>query len=367
MDRPTMTTRPTMTRKRVAVLTAGLLAGTTALSACGSDSSGAGGEQDPLVISTFPFGVEEFEEAVVDPFTEETGIEVELDTGSNADRLSQLQLAGGEDPGVDVVLISDYYAALGQQDDLFAPVESSAVPAMEEIAGFAVEEPYLGPAYSYQLYGTLYSTEELSAEQAASWELWEDGSLSGELALPDISVTAGQLMISGVAEQHGSGPYDVDAAYEELGGWAPNILQFYSSSTEVTNLLTQGEIAAAGTLNGFATDLMAAGEPIAWEPPEENRFMATNRAMIAEGAADVEGAEQFIDHLLSAETQARSAELVGDLPVNMEAEVPAELTDVVGDIAEDPVEAGYRTLDPEELVDTRGDWVDRFAREVAGQ
>lgn len=359
--------RPSMMTKRIAALTVGLLAGTTALSACGSDSSGAGGDEDALVVSTFPFGVEEFEEAVVDPFTEETGIEVELDTGSNADRLSQLQLAGGEDPGVDVVLISDYYAALGQQDDLFTPVESSAVPAMEAIADFAVEEPYQGPAYSYQLYGTLYSTDELSAEEAADWELWADDSLAGEMALPDISVTAGQLMISGVAEQYGSGPYDVDAAYDVLGGWAPGILQFYSSSTEVTNLLTQGEIVAAGTLNGFATDLMAAGEPIAWTPPEENRYMATNRAMIASGASNPEGAEQFIDHLLSAEAQSRSADLVGDLPVNMEAEVPEELTDVVGDIAEGPVEADYRMLDPQELVETRSDWVDRFAREVAGQ
>ncbi|WP_460688615.1 extracellular solute-binding protein [Nesterenkonia suensis] len=319
------------------------------------------------MVSTFPFGVEEFEEAVIDPFVEETGIEVQLDTGSNADRLSQLQLAGGDDPGVDVVLISDYYAALGQQDELFEPVEPSAVPTMEDIADFAVEDEYQGPAYSYQLYGTLYSTDVLSESEASSWELWGDGSLSGRLALPDIAVTAGQLMVSGVAEQYGSGPYDIDSAYEVIGGWAPGILQFYSSSTEVTNLLTQGEIAAAGTLNGFATDLMAAGEPIAWTPPENNRYMATNRAMIAAGASHVEGAEQFIDHLLSIETQSRSAELVGDLPVNLEAVVPEELTDVVGDIAEGPVEAGYQTLDATELVDTRGEWVDRFAREVAGQ
>lgn len=353
-------------KNRAFALTAGLLTGALALSACGGDGD-ADGDDDTLVVSTFPFGVEEFQEAILDPFTEEAGIEVEVDTGSNADRLSQLQLAGGEAPGVDVVLISDYYAALGQEDGLFQEVDASQVPALEEVAEFALEDAYDGPAYSYQLYGTLYSTDELSEEEAASWELWGDSEFEGRLALPDISVTAGQLMVSGVAEQYGDGPYDVDTAFDALGDWAPGILQFYSSSTEVTNLLTQGEIAAAGSLNGFATELMASGESVAWAAPEDNRFMATNRAMIAEGAENVDAAHQFIDYLLSVQGQSDSAEVVGDLPVNLDAEVPAELTDVVGDIAEDPVEAGYETLDPSELVETRNEWVDRFAREVSGQ
>lgn len=339
--------------------------GALALAGCSTSSSDA--DSDVLVVSTFPFGVDEFQEAVVDPFTEATGIEVEIATGSNADRLSQLQLTGGEDPGVDVMLISDYYAALGQEDGLFQQVDAGAVPALDEIADFAKEETYFGPAYSYQLNGTLYRTDELSADEAASWDLYADEALSGRLALPDISVTAGQLAISGVAEAYGDGPYDVDTAFSVMGGWAPGILQFYSSSTEVTNLITQGEIVAADSLNGFATDLIASGEPVAWTAPAEGAYMATNRAMIPTGAANVDAAEQFIDYLLGVEAQSSSARIVGDLPVNPDAEIPAEITDVVGDIAADPLAAGYETLDPTELVPTRGEWVERFAREVTAQ
>nr|WP_179441758.1 extracellular solute-binding protein [Nesterenkonia sandarakina] len=360
------TSRSPLKGRRPGALTAGLLVSLLALNACGSAGDAESGEET-LVVSTFPFGVEEFQEAVVDPFTEETGIEVELDTGSNADRLSQLQLAGGEDPGVDVVLISDYYAALGQEEELFAELDLDQVPSVQEVADFATEEAYMGPAYSYQLYGTLYSTDELEAEEAASWDTWGEDALSGRVALPDISVTAGQLMVSGVAGHYGNGPYDVDVAFEQLGEWSPGVLQYYSSSTEVTNLLTQGEIAAAGSLNGFATNLMASGEPVAWVAPEDNRFMATNRAMLAEGAGNPEAAHRFIDHLLSVEGQTSSAEIVGDLPVNLDAEIPVELTEVVGEIADDPVQAGYATLDPSELVATRDDWVARFAREVSGQ
>ncbi|WOF23423.1 extracellular solute-binding protein [Microbacterium betulae] len=347
-------------------LASGAVIGAVALAGC-SASGGDAADADTLVVSTFPFGAEQFQEAVIDPFTEATGIAVEVDTGSNADRLSQLQLSGGEDPGVDVMLISDYYAALGQEDDLFQQVDADAVPSLSEIAGFATEDAYLGPAYSYQLNGTLYRTDELSADEAASWDLYADDAYAGRLALPDISVTAGQLAISGVAATYGDGPYDVDTAFSTMGGWAPSILQFYSSSTEVTNLITQGEIVAADSLNGFATDLVASGEPVAWTAPATGAYMATNRAMVPTGAANVDAAQQFIDYLLGVEAQTSSAAIVGDLPVNPGAEIPEEITAVVGDIAADPVAAGYETLDPTELVPTRSEWVDRFAREVTAQ
>lgn len=340
-----------------------LAAGAVVLAGCSSSGS-SDADSDTLVVSTFPFGVEQMQEAVFDPFTEETGIEVEVDTGSNADRLSQLELAGGVNPDVDVVLISDYYAALGQEKGLFQQVDPEKVPNLESIADFATEEAYAGPAYSYQVNGTLYRTDEIDAEAAASWDLYGDDAYAGRLALPDISVTAGQLTVSGVAETYGSGPYDVDTAFATMADWAPGILHFYSSSTEVTNLLAQGEIVAAASLNAFATDLIASGEPIAWTAPDSGAFMATNRAMIPEGAANTEAAHAFIDYLLGVDAQTASADLVGDLPVNPEAEIPEELTAVVGDIAADPVAAGYATLDPAELVPTRDEWVDRFAREV---
>jgi putative spermidine/putrescine transport system substrate-binding protein len=332
-----------MTRRAIP-LTAGALVTILALAGCSAASDEAdSADSNTLVVSTFAFGAEQFQEAIVDPFTEATGIEVEVETGSNTDRLSQLQLAGG-DPGIDVMLISDYYAALGQEDDLFQQVDADNVPTIADIAEFATEEAYVGPAYSYQLNGTLYSTDELTAEQAASWDLYGDAAYAGKIALPDISVTAGQLTVSGIADTYGDGPYDIDTALETLAGWAPGVLQFYSSSTEVTNLLTQGEIVAADSLSGFATDLVASGEPIAWTAPETGRYMATNRAMIPTGAPNVDAAEQFIDYLLSVEAQTSSAEIVGDLPVNLEATVPATITAVVGDIVLDPVAAVVRML-----------------------
>lgn len=356
--------RPLPTRR---LLAASSVVVVTALVATGCSGSGDdAASSDTIVVSTFPFGVEQFQQAIIDPFTEKTGIRVEVETGSNADRLSQLQLAAG-DPGIDVMLISDTFAASGQEQDLFQDFDESDVPNLANIADFAVEDGFDGPAYSYQLNGTLYATEQVTAAQAADWSLYADPALAGRLAFPDISVTAGQLAVSGVASVYGSGPYDVDAAYSTIGGWAPGILQFYTSSTEVTNLLTQGEIVAADALSGFATTLIASGEPVAWTAPTEGRYMATNRAMIPAGAPNLEGAYAFIDYLLSVEAQSASAKIVGDLPVALDAEIPDEITAVVGDIAADPVAAGYATLDPAEVLPNRAQWVERFAREVTSR
>jgi len=359
-------------RRRTAVLglafaaTAALLAGCSATPAPTATLEPGETASGTIVVSTFPFGVEEFQKAIVDPFEAATGITVELDTGSNADRLSKLEL-NGDNSGIDVMLISDYYAALGQSKDLFAEVDEDEVPNLAEISDFAKEDQYDGPAYSYQLNGTLYRTDQMSAEQAADWNTFGDPEFAGKIAMPDISVTAGQLTVSGIADVFGSDPYDVDEAFSTLASWNDNVLQYYTSSTEVSSLLSQGEIAAAPALSGFATSLVASGAPIAWTAPTEGTFMATNRAMIPVGAPNTPAANAFIDYLLSAPAQTSSAAIVGDLPVNPGATVPAELTAIAGEAATDPIGAGYSTLDIDTIVKNRTDWVDRFAREVSSK
>jgi putative spermidine/putrescine transport system substrate-binding protein len=359
-------------RRRTAVLglafvaTAALLAGCSATPAPTATLQPGEKASGTLVVSTFPFGVEELQQAIVDPFEEATGITVELDTGSNADRLSKLEL-NGDNSGIDVMLISDYYAALGQSKDLFTEVDEDQVPNLAEISDFAKEDQYDGPAYSYQLNGTLYRTDQMSAEQAADWDTFGDPKFAGKIAMPDISVTAGQLTVSGVADVFGEDPYDVDEAFSTMASWSDNVLQYYTSSTEVSSLLSQGEIAAAPALSGFATSLVAGGAPIDWTAPDEGRFMATNRAMIPNGAPNTPAANAFIDYLLSAEAQTASAALVGDLPVNPAATVPAELTDIAGLAATDPIGDGYSTLDIDTIVENRASWVDRFAREVSSR
>lgn len=364
-----------MTRTRIA-LPAILTSTALLLAACGS-GNGTGtdptadgtdaAESGPLVVSTFAFGAEAFDEAIVKPFEEATGYTVEVETGNNADRLSTLRVAGDRNE-VDVILISDFYAAMGEDQDLFQAVDADKIPALTEIADFAVNDAFSGPAYTFQLNGILHRTADVTAQRAADWDLFADDSLAGRLAFPDITTTGGQLSVAAVGEVYGDDAYDIDTALSTLAGWRSNILQFTTSSTELTNLIVQGEVVAAPTLNAFATELVNDGSgDFAWTAPEKGRFMATNRALIPAAAPHPQMAHEFINYLLGVEAQQKSAELVGDLPVNPGATVPAKLTAVVGDLAADPTAGGYKTLDTAVIVANYDAWTERFAREVTAR
>lgn len=352
--------------KRVTASGAMLLAAAMALTACGDGGSQAGASDDKtLVLSTFAFGVDDFKKAVVEPFTKATGIQVEVETGSNADRLSKLEL--NKNSGVDLMLISDYYAAAGQAKDLFEKADPAQIPNMAKVAPFAVEEKLNGPAYTFQLNGIMYRTDAMDTATAAKWDTLGVAANAKKIALPDLAATSGQLTLSGISANYGSGPFDVDKGFGKLGALAPSVLKFYTASTEVTNLIQQKEIVAAPALDGFARNLVSSGAPVAWTPPETGKYMTTNRAMIVKGTKHVSAANKFIDYLLSTEAQTASAAVLGDKPVNPEATLPELLTKVSGPAAKDPVSAGYTTLDMAPIVENRSKWVERYAREVTSK
>lgn len=355
------------------LLGAGLVGG-----ACGTSggSSGAGstgseggynsGGNQKIVLSTFPFGIEAIKKAVVEPFTKATGIQVEIETGSNAERLQKLEL-NKKSPKVDVVMISDFFAASGQAKDVFVKVERAKVPNMAKLSKFAADEKLFGPAYTYQLNGMLYRTDLLKAEEVAEWEIFSDPKVAKKFAMPDYAATSGQLTLSALSFAYGSGPFDVDKGFAKLKSWSPNCLKFYTSSTEVTSLLQRKEILVAPSIQGFATPLVKAGEPIGWVPVKKGNYMATNRLMIAKGTKNTDAAHKFIDYYLSAEAQQAAAEQVNDNPVRNDVKVPELLTKVAGQAATDPEAAGFKALDMEPIVKDRSKWSDRYAREVAGK
>ncbi|WP_285723822.1 extracellular solute-binding protein [Psychromicrobium xiongbiense] len=350
---------------RWAVGAAILLTSSFALTACGGGDTQAGGDDKTLVLSTFSFGVDDYKKAILDPFTAATGIKVEVETGANADRLSKLEM--NKNSGVDVMLISDYYAAAGQAKDLFAKVDPAKVPNMAKVAPFAVDTKLNGPAYTFQLNGMMYRTDVMDAAKAAQWDTLSDPANAKKIALPDIAATSGQLTLSGFSTAYGSGPFDVDKGLAKMGALAPSTLKFYTASTEVTSLLQQKEIVAAPALDGFAVNLVKSGAPVAWTPTATGKYMSTNRAMIVKGTAHQSAAEKFIDYILSAQAQTASAATLGDKPVNPEATLPDSLLKVSGAAAKDPIAAGFKTLDMDPIVQNRSAWVERYAREVTAK
>ncbi|MFT3859734.1 ABC transporter substrate-binding protein [Micropruina sp.] len=337
-----------------------------ALSGCSSaPAGGSSAATKTLKISTFSFGVEGFTEAVVKPFEAKTGIQVEVVTGKNAERLNELK-ATENSAGIDVMVITDNFAAQGQADKLFEQVDATKLTSLADVADFAKGADLYGPATTYQLNGIVYDTRKVSAKEAKSWDLFGESKVAGKVALPDISATSGQLTVSGLGTTYGSGPFDYDTALGKLAKWKPNVLKFYASTTEVSNLMTQGEIVAAASISGFAADLISKDANFAFAVPEKGAYLATNRAMIPAGATNVDGAYQFIDYLLSADAQAAALKGYNDLPVNTKVDVPDSMATMLGGAVPDPTKAGYETIDAIKAAAEFSTLADRFAREVTG-
>lgn len=350
--------RPARTRRVLAAL-----AGTAAL-ALVSASCAPVREDDPhtLVVSTFAFATEEFTEVVADPFEAETGIRVVLDTGNNAGRLTKLRI-NAETPDTDVVLISDYYAQIGKDMGLFAPVDPADVPNLDAIQPWAVDPDGYGPAYTFQLLGLLYRTD-LVEEAPDSWDdLWAKPEAG--YVLPDISVSAGPMFVLAAGEHFGSGPSDPDAGFEAMGRIGSDALQFYTGSTELTSLLERGEIAMAPGLDNFAMGSVEAGQPIGFAAPEQGRVMTANTVQVVNGAPNEAGALAFVDFLLRPEIQEGMAEALYDKPVALEADPTPLMERVSGQAASSPSDSGYHQGDLALIAQERSTWLDRFTEEVA--
>lgn len=354
-----------MARTTMAAIAAAVAAAALALTGCGGSAAPAGSTASTktLKVSTFSFGVEGFTEAVVKPFEAKTGIKVEVVTGKNAERLNELK-ATENSAGVDVMVITDNFAAQGQTDKLFEKVDAAKLPALAEVADFAKGSDIYGPATTYQLNGIVYDKRKVSAKDAASWDLFGESAVAGKVALPDISATSGQLTVSGLGTTYGSGPFDYDTALGKLAKWKPGVLKFYASTTEVSNLMTQGEIVAAASISGFAADLIGKDSNFAFAVPGKGAYLATNRAMIPVGAKNTDSAYAFIDYVLSADAQAAALKGYNDLPVNTKVSVPESFAKMLGGAVPDPTKAGYSTIDAVKAASEFKTLADRFAREV---
>lgn len=341
-----------------------LLAVLTGMLALAAVSCAPVREEDPdtLVVSTFAFATEEFTRAVAEPFEAETGIRVVLDTGTNAGRLTKLRINAGT-PDTDVVLISDYYAQIGKDMGLFAPVPPDEVPRLDAVQPWAVDPDGYGPAYTFQLLGLLYRTDMVE-EAPDSWDdLWrrpEEG-----YVLPDISVSAGPMFVLAAGEHFGSGPSDADAGFEAISRIGPEAMQFYTGSTELTSLLERGEIAMAPGLDNFAMGSVEADQPIGFAVPERGRVMTANTVQVVDGAPNEEGALAFVDFLLRPQVQEAMAESLYDKPVALEADPTPLMERVSREAATSPTGSGYHQGDLALIAQERSAWLDRFTEEVA--
>ena len=174
-------------KKKWIAFSAAALAGTAALTGC---SSSGGADEGAGQVYVYNWG-EYIDEAVIDMFEEETGIEVIYDMFETNEEMYPVIEAGGVT--YDVVCPSDYMIQKMIENDLLAEINFDNVPNisnidpeyMERSKSFDPENKYSVP-YCWGTVGILYNTSMVAPEDVPTkWaDLWDE-KFSGEILMQD--------------------------------------------------------------------------------------------------------------------------------------------------------------------------------------
>lgn len=275
---------------------------------------------EKLTISTFSFNAELLQKNVYDPFMEQTGCEIVVETGKNAERVTKIE----ESPeNYDVVIIGDSFAAQLAQDGILDSIDRSKLTNLDSIYDSAkapMGEEY-GPAYTFNRLGIVYDPSMTDVEINSFADLW-NADLADSIAVPDITTSSGMLFYYATAAAFDLQPgTDDDAIFEKLAELKPNVVKTWTSANDTITMLNQGEASVAVLLDYSYTTAKQANPDYVWVNPTEGNFAGFNMLNITKGCKNKELASAFIDFYLSKEVQEAEALDGVDSPVNTEVKL----------------------------------------------
>ena len=341
-------------KKILSLLVAALLI--VSLAACAM-AEGKPFEGQTLTISTFSFNAELLQKNIYDPFMEQTGATLVVDTGRNAERVTKII----ETPDAyDVVIIGDMFVKQLMDAGVIDTFDSSALTnldALYECARAPMGAEY-GPAYTFNRLGIVYDSAYCGVEIKSIADLWNP-ELEDSIAIPDMTATTGPMFYYATAEAFGLTPgVDDEAIFAKLAELKPNVVNTYTSANNTITMLNQGEISVAVLLDYSYTTAKNANPDYVWVDPIEGSFAGYNMLNIIKGTEVKDLATAFIDYYLSYDVQLAEALDGVDSPVRtdivLEPEQAANFTygeEMVGSL---------KLVDWDVIVENQAKWIEMW-------
>ena len=276
-----------------------------------------------LTISTFSFNAELLQKNIYDPFMEQTGATLVVDTGRNAERVTKII----ETPDAyDVVIIGDMFVKQLMDAGVIDTFDSSALTnldALYECARAPMGAEY-GPAYTFNRLGIVYDSAYCGVEIKSIADLWNP-ELEDSIAIPDMTATTGPMFYYATAEAFGLTPgVDDEAIFAKLAELKPNVVKTYTSANDTITMLNQGEISVAVLLDYSYVTARNANPDYVWVDPVEGSLACYNMLNIIKGTEVKDLAIAFIDFYISHAVQLAEALDGVDCPVRPDVELTEE-------------------------------------------
>lgn len=295
------------------------LALAAAFGACAAQTTlyvgGSGGSTEKL-----------FKERLIPAFEAKTGAKVVYVSGNSTDILAKLQAQKGRQE-LSVALIDDgpMYQAVGQglcaKVDEAGPVKE-LYPAARMIGGKSVGIGFIATGLAYN--------KEVFARNGwkapTSWNDLTDPKYRQKVVIPPITNGYGLLTLLMMAKLNGGGENNIEPGFEVMTRKvAPNVLSWEPSPGKMAQMLQTGEAALAVWGNGRVQAVIDQGAPVDFVYPKEGAVVILVAGCPVEGAPQPKLAQEFVQFVVSAESQAALAHDLGWGPVNRTSKIPPDI------------------------------------------
>ncbi|MEU0452542.1 ABC transporter substrate-binding protein [Streptomyces sp. NPDC006129] len=288
------------------------LAALPSLSACGTGTSraasggGKGGSKTVIVRDSGGAFGEALQKAVYTPFTQETGINVQVTNLQGTQMLAQIKQGR---PQFDLINNSmmDHAKFVGQD-----ALETLDLDRIKSLKSAKLPEHLVtdhSVAASFYAQCMAYRTDAFGGRKPQSWaDFWDTKAFKGarsmcnpEADLPELEFA---LLADGVPMDK-LYPLDVDRAFKVLTRLRSDVKKFWDSGPLPGMLLSRQEVTMSTVWHGRLADLLKQGVPVAAQLNGARRQY--QGFGIAKGAAHVDAAYQLIDYSLRPEVLANLA------------------------------------------------------------
>lgn len=261
-------------------------------------------------------------EAVVEKFTEETGIDVVYSTyESNEVMYSKLQLQ--KNTGYDVIVPSAYYVSKMAKEKMLLPLDKSKLSHFKQLnetllnKEFDPNNQYSAP-YLWGSTGIGLNSNEIDPASITSWRQLFDKKYAKQLLLTDDlrEVFHIALVLNGHSPNT-TKPEEIKKAYELLKTLMPNVLTFNSDAPREPFLA--GDVNLGMIWSGEAVMAQEEEPAIQYIYPKEGAIFWVDSFAIPAGAKNVDEAHAFIDFMLRADNAAACVEEIGYATANKAA------------------------------------------------
>lgn len=289
-------------------------------------------------------------EVLFDPFTEETGIEVELRTqGSMMDMLAQL-VAQKDRLDADLWVTGMVPTMLADSEGLLADFPLDEMPNVQALSADLASENHV--ALWTIFYGLVYNTDVVPFE-ITSWEDLKDERLAQSISIPHGSGYGGKFILL-QAWLGGGDEQNIDPAFDNLEALKPNVALVTTSDPDAIKFLTSGETDVATMMPvGNFLDIQESGDQYRFVAPEPYVPANFNNFALLNGPS-TEAAVEFVNFALAPERQTALSERLLVLPANPEAAVPEALAPYAP--ATDQLRFGDEVAIGEALADWSNRW-----------